>query len=79
MSVAQAQSLLSGSGATVPADAWGSREAGAQEGIAVFGYEASPQTSSATGEFYSLSSLMWSFSAFLLNTHLIFLRTLWYI
>ena len=33
MSVAQAQSLLSVSGATVSADAWGSGEAGAQEGI----------------------------------------------
>lgn len=73
MSIAQAQSLLSGRGATVPADAGASGEGGAREGTAVFGYGVPPQTFSATGGFYSPSSLMWSFSAFLLNTHLIFL------
>lgn len=43
----------------------------AQEGLAVFDYVAAPQSSSATGEFYFMNS-MWSFSAFILNTHLIF-------
>lgn len=45
----------------------------AQEGLAVFNYGTPPQTSSATGEFYFMSSLLWSFRAFILNTHLIFL------
>lgn len=55
---------------------WATAPAGAWMGWCLAGYGAPCQTFSVTGEF---CSLMWSFSAFLLNMHLIFLWTVWYI
>lgn len=67
MLASQVQPLLSESGQLLQlVPGW----AGVWQGAAVFGYGAPCQTFSVTGEF---CSLMWSFSAFLLNMHLILL------